>query len=57
MPDEKIDHVIDDEEHTDASQEDIGTFDPDAPDEDDDPSVFDDDTDIDELPDPDEEPS
>jgi hypothetical protein len=54
---EKTDHVIDDEEHVDPNQEDIGTFDPDAPDEDDDPSVFEDDTEIDDLPDPDEEPT
>jgi hypothetical protein len=44
------DDVIDDGEG-DLDQEDIGTFDPDADDEDDDPSVFEDDTEIDDLPD------
>ena len=44
------DDVIDDGEG-DPDQEDIGTFDPDADDEDDDPSVFEDDTEIDDLPD------
>lgn len=48
-PEDAVD-IVDDEQHADESQEDIGTDDPHAADGEDDSAVFEDDTEIDELP-------